>query len=511
MNAETAPKITPPAPNLSGLTDDFVWQCLDAESEGDGILFARLFGDAVRYCVDQATWYIWDGTIWRRDATQVAFAMVSAVVDCYGELKNSIAFDGDEEHKKGAAARRSRIDRRIKHLRKPAGRNACLEFAWKGRALAVNSAAFNADPWKLGVPNGVVDLRTGMLLAARPDDMINRLCGCPYTPWEDVPAADREAVWAFFRQIFDGDDEKIIFVQRLLGQALIGKVISHVFPFWLGRRGRNGKSTLCNLLLHILGDYGITFRHEMLFEQYGAANASGIDPDMVDLDGARLAISSEVKDGAVFSAQRIKLLTGGDKLKGRKPFEDFRTFTPSHTLIMLGNHEPTAPAGDDAFWTRTFLIYFPCRFVDKPDPTRKEFPLIPNFEERLKAIAPAFLAWLVQGCLEFQADGCLLRPPESVLRATRDYRDDSDWLAQFLKNCAEEREDAEIRSSDLYNCFALWYAENINDKPKFIPSQTKFSKKMRELGDFPIIHRADGNHFQGLELVPVWARRTAEM
>lgn len=500
--------MTAPAPNLAGLSDGFVWDCLDAESEGDGILFARLFRDSLRYCVEQNCWYYWDGVIWRKDTTELHFALVSAVVDCYGALKNSLSFEGDDEAKKGDAAKRARIDRRIRALRKPTGRNACLEFARKGTALAVSSALFNSDPWKLGVPNGVVDLRTGMLLEARPEDMINRLCGCPYTPWEAVPEADREAVLEFFNQIFNRDTEKIIFMQRLLGHALIGKVICHVFPFWLGRRGRNGKSTLCNLLLHILGDYGVTFRHEMLFEQYGASNPSGIDPDMVDLDGARLAISSEVKDGAVFSAQRIKLLTGGDKLKGRKPFEDFRTFPPSHSLIMLGNHEPVAPAGDDAFWTRTFLIYFPMRFVADPDPAKNELPLIPNYEDRLKERATAFLAWMVQGCLEFQADGCRLKPPESVLKVTQDYRDDSDWLSQFLAACTEEG--GEIRSSELYNAFAQWFAENINDKAKFIPSQTKFSKKMRELGEYPIEHKADGNYFRGVSLNPVWERRMRE-
>lgn len=505
-----------PAIEPDALPADFIRGCLEAESEGDGLLFDRLFADRVRYSVNESAWYVWSGTCWRRDEKRLVFAAISHVVDCYGRLLLELAAENQsatpetaEALRRASAKKAQRIERRIKYLRGVAGRNACLEFAWQGRPVAVNSSAFNADPWKLGVPNGVVDLRTGMLLKATPDDMITRQCGCPYVPWDDLPQERQDEVWAFFDQIFDNDREKIGFVQRLLGQALVGKVICHVFPFWLGRRGRNGKSSLCNLLLHILGDYGITFRHEMLFEQFGAS-ASGIDPDMVDLDGARLAISSEVRDGAVFSAQRIKLLTGGDKLKGRKPFEDFRTFTPSHSLIMLGNHEPTAPSGDDAFWSRTFLIYFPMRFVPDPDPAKKELPLVHNYEDKLKENATAFLAWMVRGCLEFQMDGCRLRPPESVLKVTEAYKDDSDWMGQFLAACTERRESAEIRSSTLYNAFALWYAENINNNRKFLPSQTKFSKKMRELGEFQKIHNADGNYFRGLELSAVWERRAWE-
>lgn len=505
MTDSTATKLTPPAPNLVGLTDDFVWQCLEAESEGDGILFASLFGDAVRYCVDMAVWFVWDGHIWREDKTQVVFALVSSVVDCYGELKNSLSFEGDDEHKKGAAAKRARIDRRIKHLRKPAGRNACLEFAWKGRAIAVEASAFDADPYKLGVTNGTLDLKTGMLLAARPEDMITKQSRAAYIPWTDVPAEQREVVETFFRQIWDGDEEKTRFFQRMIGQALIGEVINHIFPFLLGRRARNGKTVLCAVLMHVFGGYGITFNSSLLCEQY--ANSNNAAYEIIKFDGARLAISSEVKEGAVFSADLIKRMTGGDPLIGRGLFQDFRTFQPRFLPLMLGNHEPTPPVGDNGFWDRALLFNFPMRFEYEPDPTKKELQRIDGYERVLLAAGDAFLSWFVEGALEYQADDCRLRPPESVRKDTTEYRDDADWIMQFRSACTQESA-ADTKSSDLYNVFVVWYREHINARN--VPSQVRFGKKMRETGLWEAIRKADGVYFRGIALNEIWARRLAD-
>ena len=503
----TAPvgDIMPPAPNLAGLSDAFVWDCLYAESEGDGILFARLFGDAVRYCVDSDRWYVWTGTVWREDKRQVVFALVSAVVDCYGELKNTLDFAGDDEAKKGDAAKRARIDRRIKHLRKPAGRNACLEFAWKGRGIAVEAAAFDADPHLFGVQNGTLDLRTGMLREARPEDLITKQSRASYTPWPDIPAERRQVVEGFFLQIWDGDEEKIRFFQRMIGQALIGEVVNHIFPFLLGRRARNGKTVLCSVLMHVFGSYAITFNSSLLCEQYGNSNNAAYE--LIEFDGARLAISSEVREGAVFSADLIKRMTGGDPLKGRGLFQDFRTFQPRFLPLMLGNHEPQPPVGDNGFWDRALLFNFPMRFEYEPDATKKELKRIDGYERVLLEAGDAFLAWFVDGAMEYQADDRRLRPPESVRKDTTEYRDDADWIMQFVRACTRES-DADTKSSDLYNAFVIFYRENINEK--FVPSQHKFGKKMRETGIWPAARKADGVYFKGIELDPVWARRLDE-
>lgn len=498
--------MVPPVPDMSTVTPDFVRQCLDAESEGDAALFLAMFRSVVRYCTNEATWYVYADSLWRRDEAMLVFALVSHVVDAYGAEYNRAAEIKDEDIR---ARRQAKIERRIKALRKPAGRNACLEFSWKGREIACTSADFDADPYLLGVKNGTLDLRSGMLLAPRPEDMITRQAGCAYVEWAKVPPAQQAVVTGFFADIWGDDPDKIEFARRLFGQALIGEVVNHVFPFFLGRRARNGKSVLCTLLLHVFGDYGITFNAEMLYASFNS-RANSVDPDIVEFDGARLAISSEVTDGAVFSADRIKRMTGGDKLKGRNPYELNRTFRPTHTMIMLGNHEPTAPAGDPGFWDRTLLFEFPYKFTysPDPDPARMERQRIDRYEDVLISADEAFLAWIVAGCIAYQADGRRLRPPESVVKATREYQEESDWLGQWAAACTVENPAAKTRSSTLYNIFVIWYRDNINNR--HVPTQTRFGKKMRETGRWTWKRESDATYFYGIEPDPVWARRLWE-
>ena len=57
--------------------------------------------------------------------------------------------------------------------------------------------------------------------------------------------------------------------------------------------------------------------------------------DLADLQGARLVVDSEVNDNQKFDAARMKRLTGGDKIKARRLYEDFTEFSP-HPSTSLG-------------------------------------------------------------------------------------------------------------------------------------------------------------------------------
>lgn len=54
----------------------------------------------------------------------------------------------------------------------------------------------------------------------------------------------------------------------------------------------------------------------------------------------------------------VKRLTGGDRLKARRMREDFWSFDPSHTLVMLTNHKPIVGGADEGIWRRLRLVPF---------------------------------------------------------------------------------------------------------------------------------------------------------
>ena len=122
----------------------------------------------------------------------------------------------------------------------------------------------------------------------------------------------------------------------------------------------------------MLGDYAAVVPCELFLKNNQPRASNQTDPGIMKLEGLRIAMSSEVEEGAKFSAQQVKRITGGDRLEGRNPYDkELRNFEPTHLVLMIGNHEPVPPTGDPAFWDRTWLIQHPVRFVKgEPDPTK---------------------------------------------------------------------------------------------------------------------------------------------
>jgi putative DNA primase/helicase len=191
------------------------------------------------------------------------------------------------------------------------------------------------------------------------------------------------------------------------------------------------------------------------------------------LKGLRLAFASETDEGQRFSPSKVKWYTGGDQLVGRHPHDKYEIrFTPTHTLVLLTNHKPHAPADDFAFWERIHLIPFNLSFVDREPVIKNERRAIKGMAQALKEEGPGILAWLVMGCLLYQRDG--LKPPKVVTEATAAYRRSEDLLADFLDACCELGEHREAFASELYSKFTEWYRENINKNEKETPTQKRF-------------------------------------
>ena len=60
----------------------------------------------------------------------------------------------------------------------------------------------------------------------------------------------------------------------------------------------------------------------------------------------------------------VKELTGGDTVKARRMKEDFWSFKPSHTLMLVTNHKPIVQGTDHGIWRRIRLLPFTQRFWD---------------------------------------------------------------------------------------------------------------------------------------------------
>jgi len=171
--------------------------------------------------------------------------------------------------------------------------------------------------------------------------------------------------------------------------------------------------------------------------------------------------ANESKEGQKLNAGIVKQLTGDGFITARALFGNPVTFKQTHKIIMLTNHCPRIPDGDDyAMWRRVLRVPFNVRFVGDPK--------LPNERKQDKDLLSklcseysGILAWLVRGCLEWQRQG--LNPPAIVIESTEKYREDEDLTGQFCDECLIVGEEYEVTAGNLYRAYGQWCEEYGNN------------------------------------------------
>jgi putative DNA primase/helicase len=201
------------------------------------------------------------------------------------------------------------------------------------------------------------------------------------------------------------------------------------------------------MLQHILGSYAIRMPVEAVMQHDRSAGAT---PDMVRLQGARLALTTELDEGKAFAGPAIKNTTGGDRLVARALYANPVEFDPTHKLLLYGNHKPRVTGTDHGIWRRMRLIPFTVTISDEQRD--------PHLIDKLKAETDAILGWMVRGCLQWQRDG--LGMPAAVRKATESYRIESDAVGRFIEECCDLAEGVETEKPVLYALFKAWCETN---------------------------------------------------
>lgn len=333
----------------------------------------------------------------------------------------------------------------------------------------------DADPFLLNCANGTLDLRTRELRPHDPADRLSKITRGAYDP--DAPAGE----WATFLAEVLPDAEERAYLQRVIGQALYGRVTEHILPILIGE-GANGKSTAYGALIHALGDYGTVMDPSLLMVRQHGGN---VGPELMELRGARLVIGSETEEGRKLDEALMKRLTGGDPLTARRLYRDPVTWTPSHTLLYVTNHLPQVRANDPAVWRRVRVI--PFDVVVPPENRDGDLPA------RLELHADAVLSWAVAGYFDYVDNGGM-REPASVLRATDEYKAESDAVLRFVNEACFVSPAASATTRQLYTAWQAWAVSDGADQM----TERAFSGELERLG-YPSRKTKLGRVWSGLK------------
>ena len=339
-------------------------------------------------------WHYWDGTRWREDDRGEATRSVLEVLRL--ALAASLADKGLRED--------------VRRCESATGIAGVLSIAAALPEFAVTVGDLDADPYLVNVANGTLDLRTMNLRPHDPADRITKACGALYRP--DAVSGRWDA---FLARVLPEEDVRE-FLRRYAGLALCGTVLEHVLALLTGT-GRNGKSVFTGALAFALGDYAGVAEPDLFMHRDGAHPTGEFD-----LRGLRWVTVSETDAGRKLAEATVKRLTGGDHIKARRMRQDFVTFTPSHTPVLVTNHLPRVSGDDPALWARLRVVPF-----DVVIPKAEQNP---HLAEELQADADAILAWAVAGWRDYTTTG--LAEPATVQAATDDYQTASDALTRFV-------------------------------------------------------------------------------
>jgi putative DNA primase/helicase len=390
--------------------------------------FVDQHGADLRFCYAWASWLVFDGRRWRRDAGDVSIRCAKETAR--GWFAEAAQASDD--------ASRKALARWATYSSSEPGLRRMLTLAQA--ELAITPDQLDANPWLLNCPNGTLELRTAHLRPHRREDFITKMTAAIYDPTARLP------MWDTYLESAMPDAAARAYAQRYAGYALTGDTREDVFVFARGPAG-GGKSTLIEGLRRTWGDYATSADFSTFLVK---RSSDGPREDIARLAGTRLVTSVETRDGQAFAEGVIKLLTGGDTVAARRLYERTFEFAPAFKLLLASNFRPRANAEDDGLWRRLRELPFP---VGRPHRADRDEQV------RLTLIDPAqagsaILAWAVDGCTEWLTHG--LGEPDVVMQATAAYRKSQEPLAEFVADCCHIGSGYSVPAARLREVYESW-------------------------------------------------------
>ena len=300
--------------------------------------------------------------------------------------------------------------------------------------MALDVSELDYDPELLNTPDATYDLAKGIsgCHSHDPDDLITKITACS-------PGEKGKELWVQnLNLFFCGDQELIAYVQAIVGMAAVGRVYAEQMIIAYGG-GANGKSTFWNTIARVLGNYSGKISAEAL-----TMNCKrNVKPEMAELKGKRLIIASELEEGQRLNTGMVKQLCSVDPIEAEKKYKDPFHFDPSHTLVLYTNYLPKVSANDDGTWRRLIVIPFNAKITGTSD--------IKNYSDYLfEHAGPAILSWIIEGAKNAIQKGFKIEEPKAVRDAVDKYREDNDWLGQFIDEYCDVDPSYSEKSGDLY-------------------------------------------------------------
>ena len=330
---------------------------------------------------------------------------------------------------------------------------------------ATQEIDFDNKWWLFGFNNKVYDLKEYCFRDYIYDDYVSITCGYD---WIEPTEEEITTVESIIDTIMPNEDDKTTLLE-ILATGLDGRCLENFCIF--NGSGRNGKGLIDDMVLEVLGNYGMIGNSNLLFE----VSKMGSNPEKANIHKKRLVIFREPPRNKKFQNSIIKELTGGGKISARGHFESDTEKVLNNTTICECNDKPLfAEELTNADVQRIKDIQFISGFtkdkelldVSKHIYLANDFYKTAEFRSKYKY---ALFKILIKYHKRYTDNNCTIELSESVKINTQKYLEQQCDIVQWFKeNYTKDEEGSEtvskIRVSDVFEHFKQ--SEYYFDLPK---------------------------------------------
>ena len=396
--------------------------------QGNAEALVARHGKNMRYSPERKSWYVWDGCRWilarMRQVEQFAIDTVRALPE-YAQ-----ASDDNVKEAVRVWSKKSESHKNV---------NAMITMAQAVNPMPTPMTLFDRNQFLVCCPNGIVDLwNKGAYRSHEREDFITRMTSVPYDPEAECP------MWKhFLDEIFDWNGAIISYVQRVIGYCLTGSTAEQCMWILHGD-GANGKSTFCNVIMWLLGEYARTAPRNVFLVKSGGDNHPA---ELAHLNGARMVLAEESEETSRLSEGLVKQATGSKTMAVRFMHENFWDMVLTYKILFMTNHKPDIRGAERGIWRRIKTIFFPKNFRITPENR--------NLDEKMfKAEASGILNWAIAGAMQWMEHG--MREPDEVREELERYKEEMDYLWDFISDNCSIKDETWCNASDLYRAYTKW-------------------------------------------------------
>jgi putative DNA primase/helicase len=377
------------------------------------------YSDLVRFCAELDTWFIWDDNRWFPDTTlQIRELAKDTVKLIHAEV--SFVDEGDLKETKKARreltkwAYQSEANFRI---------SAMIKVAQSDPRVAVEAGDFDARLELMNFPNGTLDFKRREFREHRREDLLTKLTGAPYDPSRECEL--------FYQTLLDAlPPEQIVYLQRMLGSMLEATTQNKEFLIIYGKPYAR-KSSVTQPVYAALGGYAKPIDINLLTKSRHGIASNAPRPELIALEGVRIAWTEETPEGMIFDESMLKGLTSSGKKAARNLFEKQRELELQASFVIETNNPPTIDIIDE--WQRDALLERTCpvQFLNRVKKEERDPEILKRLTHDEDELTAA-LAWVVQGYFDRLDYG--LDVPESIKDTSEEFQTAINPLIVFVKN-----------------------------------------------------------------------------